>query len=81
MGERRPMAGGAMPATYEEAIARLGELAARLEGQAVSLEEIEGVLAEADALVRFCRQRLHEAKGRMEETVGRWVLNENQDYE
>ncbi|PID90118.1 MAG: exodeoxyribonuclease VII small subunit [Bacteroidetes bacterium] len=81
MGERKPRVEVALPATYEESIARLNELAAQLEGQAVSLEEIEGVLAEADALVQFCRQRLHETKGQMEETVGRWVLNESSDYE
>ena len=48
--------------TYEEAMQRLEELAAQMEGHEVSIDELATRLQEAQKLMQFCKERLYAAE-------------------
>lgn len=47
--------------TYEEAIARLEALAARMEQSEIGIDELADSLREAQQLIQYCRKRLYAA--------------------
>lgn len=47
--------------TYEEAIARLETLAAKMEQSKVGIDELADNLREAQQLIQYCRKRLYAA--------------------
>ncbi len=51
-----------LPRTYEEAVAELEELVARMEGGALSLEESLAAYRRGAALVAFCQQQLEKVE-------------------
>lgn len=55
------------PATFEEALARLDQVVARLEGGEVGLEEAVTLFEEGQRHLRACRERLAVAQRRIEE--------------
>lgn len=55
------------PATFEEALARLDRVVARLEGGEVGLEEAVTLFEEGQRHLRVCRERLAVAQRRIEE--------------
>ena len=57
----------AQPATFEDALARLEEIAALLDRNEIPLAEALALCAEAAMLTRFCREQLSEAEGKLEE--------------
>lgn len=52
--------------TFETAMERLDQLAARMEGGELPLEELLAAYEEGLRLVRFCSERLDEAEKRLE---------------
>ena len=52
--------------TFESALERLEEIAARMEANDLPLEELIVVYEEGLGLVRFCSQRLDEAEKRLQ---------------
>ncbi len=57
------------PASFEQALARLEEIASRLDRSEVPLAEALELCAEAAALTRICRVRLTEAEGKLQQLV------------
>jgi len=55
------------PATFEQALARLDEVVARLESGDVGLEEAVRLFEQGQALLAVCRERLARAQQRIEE--------------
>jgi len=55
------------PATFEQALARLDEVVARLESGDVGLEEAVRLFEQGQALLTVCRERLARAQQRIEE--------------
>ncbi len=55
------------PATFEEALRRLDEVVARLEGGEVGLEEAVALFEQGQAHLAACRERLAAAQRRIEE--------------
>jgi exodeoxyribonuclease VII small subunit len=53
--------------TFEQALARLDEVVARLEGGDVGLEEAVRLFEQGQALLAVCRERLAGAQQRIEE--------------
>ncbi len=53
--------------TFEQALARLDEVVARLEGGDVGLEEAVRLFEQGQALLAVCRERLARAQQRIEE--------------
>lgn len=51
--------------SFEEALARLEELVARLENEATGLDEALACYEEAAGLTRFCRRKLHQAESKL----------------
>ncbi len=51
--------------TYESATAELKELSERLEGGELSLDEALSVYAKAVELIKFCNEKLKDAKKEM----------------
>ena len=46
--------------TYNEAMTRLEEITARIQGGKVDIDELAGLLKEAQQLVHFCREKLYK---------------------
>ncbi len=55
------------PLTFEEALRRLDEVVARLEGGEVGLEEAVALFERGQAYLAACRERLAAAQRRIEE--------------
>ena len=45
--------------TYNEAMMRLEEITAKIQGGKVDIDELAGLLKEAQELVNFCREKLY----------------------
>ena len=60
--------------TYTEALNRLDEIMNRVQNGKLDVDELSGMLKEAQQLVLFCRNKLHlvdeEVKALLEETAG-----------
>jgi len=56
--------------TFEQTLARLDEVVARLESGDVGLEEAVRLFEQGQALVATCRERLARAQQRIEELTG-----------
>ena len=46
--------------TYNEAMMRLEEITAKIQGGKVDIDELAGLLKEAQKLVNFCREKLYK---------------------
>lgn len=46
--------------TYAEAMARLEEIMGKVQGGRIDIDELAGVLKEAQELVKFCREKLYK---------------------
>ena len=46
--------------TYSEAMLRLEEITAKIQGGKVDIDELAGLLKEAQELVNFCREKLYK---------------------
>ena len=46
--------------TYSEATTRLEEIMGKIQGGKVDIDELTGVLKEAQELVKFCRDKLYK---------------------
>jgi len=57
------------PRSFEEALARLEEIAAALERTDVPLDDALALVTEAAHLKRYCRARLTDAAGALERLV------------
>ncbi|MBQ5645366.1 MAG: exodeoxyribonuclease VII small subunit [Bacteroidaceae bacterium] len=59
--------------TYTEALNRLDEIMNRVQNGKLDIDELSGMLKEAQQLVQFCRNKLHsvdeEVKTLLEETA------------
>ena len=60
---------GAAPHSFEEALARLEEIARALDRGETPLAESLELCAEAAQLTRYCRTQLSEAEGKLEQLV------------
>jgi exodeoxyribonuclease VII small subunit len=58
---------GDAPLTFEEALRRLDEVVARLEGGEVGLEEAVALFEQGQRYLAACRERLAAAQRRIEE--------------
>jgi exodeoxyribonuclease VII small subunit len=58
---------GEAPPTFEEALRRLDEVVARLEGGEVGLEEAVALFEKGQGYLAACRERLVAAQRRIEE--------------
>lgn len=58
--------------TYAEAMARLEEIMGKIQGGKIDIDELAGLLKEAQELVKFCREKIYkvdeEIKSLTEET-------------
>jgi len=68
-GQRKSAAGPEQ--TFEKALARLEEIAARLEAGDLALEEAIALAEEGLKLSQFCEKQLTEAEGKVEQLVER----------
>lgn len=55
--------------TYSEAVAALEELLDQLEGDEIDIDRLASQVRHAAALIRFCRQRLADARVEVEQIV------------
>ena len=46
--------------TYAEAIARLEEIMGKIQGGKIDIDELAGLLKEAQELVKFCREKIYK---------------------
>ena len=46
--------------TYSEAMARLEEIMGKVQGGRIDIDELAGLLKEAQELVKFCREKLYK---------------------
>ena len=46
--------------TYTEAMNRLEEISAKIQGGRVDIDELSGLLKEAQELVKFCREKIYK---------------------
>ncbi|MBR5851577.1 MAG: exodeoxyribonuclease VII small subunit [Bacteroidaceae bacterium] len=46
--------------TYAEAMARLEEIMGKVQGGRIDIDELAGLLKEAQELVKFCREKLYK---------------------
>ena len=46
--------------TYAEAMARLEEIMGKIQGGRIDIDELSGLLKEAQELVKFCREKLYK---------------------
>ena len=46
--------------TYNEAMMRLEEITTKIQGGKVDIDELAGLLKEAQGLVNFCREKLYK---------------------
>lgn len=58
--------------TYSEAMTRLEEIMGKIQGGKIDIDELAGLLKEAQELVKFCREKIYkvdeEIKALTEET-------------
>ena len=58
--------------TYSEAMTRLEEIMGKIQGGKIDIDELAGLLKEAQELVKFCREKIYkvdeEIKSLTEET-------------
>ncbi|MBR3977960.1 MAG: exodeoxyribonuclease VII small subunit [Bacteroidaceae bacterium] len=47
--------------SYAEAVARLEEIMAAVQGGKIDVDELSGLLKEATELLRFCKDKLYKA--------------------
>lgn len=59
---------------YSEAVARLEEIMAKVQSGRIDIDELAGLLKEAQELVKFCRNKLYkvdeEVKALLDESTG-----------
>lgn len=59
---------------YSEAVARLEEIMAKVQSGRIDIDELAGLLKEAQEIVRFCRGKLYkvdeEVKALLDESIG-----------
>lgn len=46
--------------TYAEAMSRLEEIMGKIQGGKVDIDELSGILKEAQELVKFCRDKIYK---------------------
>ncbi|MBR5477512.1 MAG: exodeoxyribonuclease VII small subunit [Bacteroidaceae bacterium] len=46
--------------TYAEAMARLEEIMGKIQGGKIDIDELAGLLKEAQELVKFCREKIYK---------------------
>ena len=46
--------------TYNEAMTRLEEIMGKIQGGRIDIDELSGLLKEAQELVKFCREKLYK---------------------
>ena len=46
--------------TYAEAMARLEEIMDKIQGGKIDIDELAGLLKEAQELVKFCREKIYK---------------------
>ena len=46
--------------TYSDAMARLEEIMGKVQGGRIDIDELAGLLKEAQELVKFCREKLYK---------------------
>ncbi len=46
--------------TYAEAMARLEEIMGKVQGGRIDIDELAGLLKEAQELVKFCREKIYK---------------------
>ena len=46
--------------TYAEAMARLEEIMSKIQGGKIDIDELAGLLKEAQELVKFCREKIYK---------------------
>ncbi|MBQ2126857.1 MAG: exodeoxyribonuclease VII small subunit [Bacteroidaceae bacterium] len=46
--------------TYSDAMARLEEIMGKIQGGRVDIDQLAGLLKEAQELVKFCREKLYK---------------------
>ena len=46
--------------TYAEAMARLEEIMSKIQGGKIDIDELAGMLKEAQELVKFCREKIYK---------------------
>ena len=46
--------------TYSEAMMRLEEITAKIQGGKIDIDELAGLLKEAQELVKFCRDKIYK---------------------
>ena len=68
-------------ATFEQALAQLDQVVARLESGDVGLEEAVGLFEQGQALLAVCRERLAGAQQRIEELTAHGAPAEDGDGE
>jgi exodeoxyribonuclease VII small subunit len=73
--------GGEPPTTFEEALKRLDEVVARLDGGEVGLEEAVALFEQGQALLAVCRERLAAAQRRIEELTAEELPRSSQERE
>lgn len=64
-----PGADTAQPRSFEQALARLEEIANALDRSEVPLADALAMCAEAATLTRYCRAQLSDAEGKLEKLV------------
>ena len=67
--------------TFEEALARLEQIAGQLENEELGLEKAISLAEEGLELSRFCEQQLTEAQGKIEKLVERMGVIEAETAE
>lgn len=68
--ESNASGGEALPATYEEAMAELEQLVARMEAGALPLEQLLVAYQRGARLLGFCRERLQAVEDQVKQLEG-----------
>ncbi|MBR5593981.1 MAG: exodeoxyribonuclease VII small subunit [Bacteroidaceae bacterium] len=56
--------------TYAEAMTRLEEITAKIQGGKIDIDELAGLLKEAQLLVQFCREKLYKVDEEIKALTG-----------
>lgn len=56
--------------TYAEAITRLEEITAKIQDGKIDIDELAGLLKEAQQLVQFCREKLYKVDEEIKALTG-----------
>ena len=65
-----PVRGGVLYMKYEEAIAKLEQIARQLEQNQLPIDQIAAQLREAQELVKYCREQLTSVDEEIKKIVG-----------